>query len=456
VASCLANLEYAQPAAAITALLVYSNLMYYLRGFKATGPMLRTISQVISDMVPFLCVNLVMLLGFSTAFFALYGPAWEDSIQYHSGEESPAPFSTVGSTIARVFGMFVGDFDPQDFYLTNDPAWVPLAFGLFGLYMVLVSVVCFNLLIAILSESYDRVQSRPEYGAEVSCQLHIPVFRIADMLSNQVAADLIMLSLDMMREKDWDQFDGARVVHRLTPVGAEVEASTQRSVSQRVANLVSKKMATVDSRIVQLTTTIQERHDEQCELAEFLAEKLRVHFDERLRLSSQSRGDSNDNHSNGCGGGDSTIDGGGCGGGSGNCDDGSGGGGKRPALEHSTPQLVPARPPTAVIPRAVDEDIFEDAISSDDVDSENEDQCHIETPPWSHSSDGDANSSSDSEERFTSSDDDGDDDNQDDAPIVREEDPMCESSRGSGAFVDSSEDRTQYLWNLARSPRLFK
>jgi hypothetical protein len=44
--------------------------------------------------------------------------------------------------------------------MTHDPQWAYLSVGLFVLYMLLVSVVCFNLLIAILGESYDRVQVR--------------------------------------------------------------------------------------------------------------------------------------------------------------------------------------------------------------------------------------------------------------------------------------------------------
>jgi hypothetical protein len=69
--------------------------------------------QIIEDMIPFLMVNLIVLLGFSSAFFSLYGPAWAESVRYRQGSELVAPFSTAGSALMLTFAMVFGEFDPE-------------------------------------------------------------------------------------------------------------------------------------------------------------------------------------------------------------------------------------------------------------------------------------------------------------------------------------------------------
>lgn len=75
-----------------------------MHGHPHTGPLVRMIIEISIDMVPFLVVMTVLILGFSGAFYILFTPA--DGV-----DEVPSGFADFKSTLLSTFLMMLGDFD---------------------------------------------------------------------------------------------------------------------------------------------------------------------------------------------------------------------------------------------------------------------------------------------------------------------------------------------------------
>jgi hypothetical protein len=104
------------------------------------------LSAIVLDTTPFLVVLLVLMIGFAFAFFMLQrGQKQNDSLFV----------SFPGSSLA-VFDMgIMGDFDVDVFRLA--PNWF-IGVPLFVIFIVMVPIVMLNSLIAIMSDTFERVQ----------------------------------------------------------------------------------------------------------------------------------------------------------------------------------------------------------------------------------------------------------------------------------------------------------
>jgi hypothetical protein len=91
----------------------------------------------------FLLVLLLVLLGFSQAFWLL------------SSMDSAAPFGTVPSSLLNSFLFMLGNFNAE-FDGTASPVIATMLLVLFLLFM---SILMLNLLIALMGESFNRVSS---------------------------------------------------------------------------------------------------------------------------------------------------------------------------------------------------------------------------------------------------------------------------------------------------------
>jgi hypothetical protein len=93
-----------------------------------------------------------MALGFGMAFFLLFSAA-----RAVHGDTNPADFDpyfgTVPRTLVTMLGMMTGNFDQNLFWDAGVP-W--LAVLMFVVYVLLMVVVLFNLLIAIMGDSFQK------------------------------------------------------------------------------------------------------------------------------------------------------------------------------------------------------------------------------------------------------------------------------------------------------------
>jgi len=153
----------------LTLALRFLNIFRWHRKF---GPMLRIVLEMVSDILVFVAFLLVILVGFSFAFFFVLRRFDLDG------------YTSVGVTISTMFFAFIGDFDSDVFYCTKydytsddycDSDWAVehakyqndglfgFIYALFVLYILSSLVTLLNLLIAMMSTTYDRVKETSEY-----------------------------------------------------------------------------------------------------------------------------------------------------------------------------------------------------------------------------------------------------------------------------------------------------
>jgi hypothetical protein len=149
---------------ALALFLKWLGLLYFLQAFSATGPLVRMVFQIIVDMRHFMMILAVAVLASASSFYALlhhsahhaHNRSADDDDS--NGNGSSNPFRGAGQTLFFMFKMLLlGDFD-TDLFLLGE--YVALLQVLFVSSMMLTLVILLNLLIALMSDSYERIQVR--------------------------------------------------------------------------------------------------------------------------------------------------------------------------------------------------------------------------------------------------------------------------------------------------------
>jgi hypothetical protein len=99
---------------------------------------------IIYDLAPFMLVITVLLMGFSTAFAV----SMPDSTAFDNGE--PYGMGLLASGFLTTYLSTLGEFDMNEY--TNAQS-----IACFVVFLFLIVVIMFNLLIAIMSDTFDRV-----------------------------------------------------------------------------------------------------------------------------------------------------------------------------------------------------------------------------------------------------------------------------------------------------------
>lgn len=134
---------------ALAVVMLSTKLLYLMQAYTSLVTM---VLQVVRDMASFSMLMLIFLVTFALAFFVL--------------AQRCTPGSNMGSefggwtAIMRSFAMMFGDFDLE--YLNDEDCvqTAPMSMACFILYMMLVAIVLLNLLIAIISDSFDIVNEK--------------------------------------------------------------------------------------------------------------------------------------------------------------------------------------------------------------------------------------------------------------------------------------------------------
>jgi transient receptor potential cation channel subfamily V member 6 len=108
--------------------------------------------RIAEDMKSLMIVVFLVLLGFSQAFWLLASETRD-----FDGDPSTNPFATIQSSLLNSFSFMLGGYDPLAFES------IPLesfALLLSCLYMLIVSILLLNLLIALMGDSYSQVREK--------------------------------------------------------------------------------------------------------------------------------------------------------------------------------------------------------------------------------------------------------------------------------------------------------
>ncbi|ETV93529.1 hypothetical protein H310_12565 [Aphanomyces invadans] len=149
-------LEYASVRPAITesclslaSILLLFGLMQSLLVYPTFSVLLFSFSRMVRVAVKFCCLHLLLLVGFTAAFYLIF--------HGKSGHESLA------KSFASVFFITFGEIQFHENY-ADVPSPVRYSFGLIVLiaYLVCVNVVGLNMLVAMMTSEYEQIKSQAE------------------------------------------------------------------------------------------------------------------------------------------------------------------------------------------------------------------------------------------------------------------------------------------------------
>lgn len=131
---------------------LWLKFFYFLRLFKPTAAFMRMIIEIVKDMGIFSLIYLLANLSIGNAFYILDGANNSASVEQKT-------YDGYLSTMMSIFLNGLGDFDTDNFGGHENEGFVWIYFIA---CTVLLTLVLLNLLIAIMGDTFDRVQEMKE------------------------------------------------------------------------------------------------------------------------------------------------------------------------------------------------------------------------------------------------------------------------------------------------------
>ena len=148
--------------AVITTLFLTARFVSLLRGFDRTGWLVAVLMQNFLDVRGFIVVIVSILFGFTIAFRLLFANVQGqcmvelDDTNTMTNDCDEDPFGTLGKSLLSTFELTIlGSYEPSMMYRASDAV---LAIIVFVIAVTVVMVVALNALIAVLGDSFSRVQ----------------------------------------------------------------------------------------------------------------------------------------------------------------------------------------------------------------------------------------------------------------------------------------------------------
>lgn len=150
---------------AVALLLGFLEFLNFLTFHHLFGPWAVIIRDLIKDLMRFLAILLIFLVGFSLNMCAVYQPVFlppkGDNITLPIfGQEFQSPINTFEMLFFSLFGLVEPDYMPP--LHLSPPFSKVIVKVVFGVYMMVTVVVLINLLIAMMSDTYQRIQAQSD------------------------------------------------------------------------------------------------------------------------------------------------------------------------------------------------------------------------------------------------------------------------------------------------------
>jgi len=133
----------------ITTFIMWMKVLYFLRIFKSTGYFLEMIFKVIIDIKYFLLVLFIVIFAFGDAMFV---------VSYYNSYKFT---SNITDSFTYTYRMILGDWSTDDF---DGTGWY-MTYIFFMLCTFFNMIIMLNLLISIVSEAFNKVNSNAENAA---------------------------------------------------------------------------------------------------------------------------------------------------------------------------------------------------------------------------------------------------------------------------------------------------
>ena len=153
---------------AVSLLLCFVQMLDFLQFHHLFGPWAIIIRDLMKDLLKFLVILLIFMLGFTLHLSAVYRPvlppAEEDLTKGHGTGSAGAPLENPVETFEMLFFALFGLVDPENLPpVHRNPYWtVALIKAVFGTYLIVTLIVLINLLIAMMSDTYQRIQAQSD------------------------------------------------------------------------------------------------------------------------------------------------------------------------------------------------------------------------------------------------------------------------------------------------------
>eukprot|EP00298_Acanthocystis_sp_HF-20_P006887 c16621_g1_i3.p1 GENE.c16621_g1_i3~~c16621_g1_i3.p1 ORF type:complete len:296 (+),score=86.73 c16621_g1_i3:23-889(+) len=183
--------------------LKWFGILNYLQGFESTGALVRMVFQIIFDIRYIVVVLGILIFGVTSSLYAIFS------------QTGVSEYESVIRALFSVFNMLLFNvYDFNDFVVENKKAnnngenndsEVIIAKVIFSVSMILVSIVLLNLLIALMSDSYERIQDQSALEIQklrAKILLEIEMFMTEEELNNQ---ENFPLYLHVLTEKGSDR-----------------------------------------------------------------------------------------------------------------------------------------------------------------------------------------------------------------------------------------------------------
>eukprot|EP00057_Strongylocentrotus_purpuratus_P003474 XP_003726735.1 PREDICTED: transient receptor potential-gamma protein isoform X1 [Strongylocentrotus purpuratus] len=145
-------------------ILSFLRLLHATVAFQFVGPLQISFGAILKDMGRFACLLVFVLTAFGMGFtqlYATYNTQDDDECRMDptSDECMTLSFETISKSVVALFWALYGETS-VDTLRVSDNLWLTQGVGivLFGVYMVLVVTIMLNALIAMLSNTYSRVE----------------------------------------------------------------------------------------------------------------------------------------------------------------------------------------------------------------------------------------------------------------------------------------------------------
>ncbi|CAH1268040.1 TRPC7 [Branchiostoma lanceolatum] len=136
---------------AVGIVLSFSRIAYILPANESIGPLQISLGKTILDILKFMVIFFLVFTAFMLAMFQLYS--------YYRGAKDHAAFVTLEETFKALFWSMFGLSEVKGVHLRYDHKFIEnVGYILFGAYNVITVVVLINMLIAMISNSYQEIE----------------------------------------------------------------------------------------------------------------------------------------------------------------------------------------------------------------------------------------------------------------------------------------------------------
>lgn len=150
---------------AVALLLSFLEFLNFLTFHHLFGPWAVIIRDLIKDLLRFLAILLIFMIGFTLHICSIYQPVFEPPDTINGtlpsfGQEFQNPIDTFEMLFFALFGLVEPDYMPP-MHLSPPLAKIIMKI-VFGVYMMVTVIVLINLLIAMMSNTYQRIQAQSD------------------------------------------------------------------------------------------------------------------------------------------------------------------------------------------------------------------------------------------------------------------------------------------------------